>query len=61
MLLISNFFEPGPAQKLAERTGATLVILPAAVEGEDGLEDPVAFFEHLISGLEAAFRRAEAR
>jgi hypothetical protein len=61
VLLISNFFEPGPAEKLAERTGAKLAILPASVEGEEGLEDPVAFFEHLISGLDAAFRQAEAR
>ena len=54
MVLISNFFEPEHARRVAEASEARLVILPASVDGEDGLSDPFLFFEHLVTELEAA-------
>jgi zinc/manganese transport system substrate-binding protein len=59
-IVISNFFEPAPAQRIAERTGARVIVLPASVGGESGLDDPFLFFDHLVSSLQAAFEaRAE--
>lgn len=55
VLVISNFFEPAPAQRIAERTGARVVVLPASVAGEEGLDDPFTFFDHLIEELVTAF------
>lgn len=54
MVLISNFFEPEHARRVADASDAKLVILPASVDGEDGLSDPFLFFEHLVTELEAA-------
>jgi zinc/manganese transport system substrate-binding protein len=61
VILMSNYFEPGPAEKLAERTGAHLLILPASVEGEDEIEDPIALFDRLVAALDAAFQNGRAR
>lgn len=55
VLVISNFFEPGPAERIAERTGAQVVILPASVKGEEGLDDPFTFFDALVEDLVTAF------
>lgn len=57
LIVISNFFEPGPAEKLASRTGASLLVLPASVAGEDGLDNPIAFFDHLIEQLSKALAK----
>jgi zinc/manganese transport system substrate-binding protein len=54
LVLISNFFEPAAARRVAERAGADLLILPPSVEGEDGLDTPFAHFEYLVSQLESA-------
>ncbi|RKZ07288.1 zinc ABC transporter substrate-binding protein [bacterium] len=53
VVLISNFFEPGHAKRVAEASSATLLILPTSIDGEDGLDDPFLYFEHVVSSLEA--------
>lgn len=58
VIVMSNFFEPAPAERIASRTGAKLVVLPASVGGEDGTEDPFAFFDHLVGELASAFRES---
>lgn len=58
VLLASTFVSSGQLERLSSRTGAKLLVLPAAVGAEEGLADPVALFEHLVSQLEAAFREA---
>jgi zinc/manganese transport system substrate-binding protein len=57
LVMISNFFEPGPAEKIANDTGSRLIILPASVDGEDGLGDPFLLFEYLVTSIEDAFTR----
>jgi hypothetical protein len=52
LVLISNFFEPAHARRVAEASNATLAILPASVDGEDGLGDPFLYFEYVVSELE---------
>jgi ABC-type Zn uptake system ZnuABC Zn-binding protein ZnuA len=56
VVVISNFFEPGPARRVAETAGSQLVILPASVDGEDGLGDPFLFFEHVVDSIDNAFK-----
>jgi zinc/manganese transport system substrate-binding protein len=52
LVLISNFFEPAHAKRVADASDAHLMILPASVDGEDGLEDPFLYFEYIVSELE---------
>lgn len=59
LVLISNFFEPEPARRVAESTAAGLLILPASVRGEEGLDDPFRFFDRLVEGLAAGFGGAD--
>jgi ABC-type Zn uptake system ZnuABC Zn-binding protein ZnuA len=56
VVVISNFFEPGPAQRVAEAAGSQLVILPASVDGEDGLGDPFLLFDHIVDRIDNAFK-----
>lgn len=56
VVVISNFFEPGPAQRVAEAAGAQLVVLPVSVDGEDGLGDPFLLFDHIVDMIDNAFR-----
>jgi ABC-type Zn uptake system ZnuABC Zn-binding protein ZnuA len=47
-LIASSFIDPRIPSRVAGRTGATLVILPASVEGEESITDYFALFEHLV-------------
>jgi len=47
VILAADFVDLGAARRVAEETGATLVVLPASVEGEEGVET----FEDLFSTL----------
>lgn len=51
LVLISNFFEPAPARRVAADGEAELVILPASVEGVEGLDDPFAYFDYVVDHL----------
>jgi zinc/manganese transport system substrate-binding protein len=59
LVVISNFFEPAPARRVAEAAGAKLVILPASIDGEEGLDDPFLFFDHLVDALERGFQQED--
>ena len=61
LVMISNFFEPGAARRIAETAGAELAILPPSVGGEDGIDDPFSLFDHLVRELEGALARGAAR
>jgi zinc/manganese transport system substrate-binding protein len=54
VVLISNFFEPQHARRVAEASDAALLILPASIDGEEGLSDPFLYFEYVVSAFEAA-------
>jgi ABC-type Zn uptake system ZnuABC Zn-binding protein ZnuA len=47
-LIASSFIDPRIPQRVAGRTGATLVVLPASVEGEETITDYFALFDHLL-------------
>ena len=61
VVLISNFFEPGHARRVADASGARLVILPPSIEGVDGLDDPLKFFDYVVDTLGEAPPREEPR
>lgn len=55
LLLVDNYFDPSLPRKLAEETGAKLVIVPSQVGGEPGTETYFALIDHLLDRmLEAA-------
>lgn len=54
VVLISNFFEPQHARRVADASGADLLVLPASIDGEDGLSDPFLYFEHVVSAFASA-------
>lgn len=58
VLLASTFIHARQAKRLAERTGAQLLVLPAAVRADDHVADHLALFGFLVDELEKAFRRA---
>lgn len=51
LVLMSNFFERSRVEQLAERAGATLVVLPASVGGEEGVDDLFDLFDHLVGEI----------
>jgi zinc/manganese transport system substrate-binding protein len=55
VLLSSTFVDSAQLERLSEKTGAKLLVLPAAVGAEEQLDEPVPFFAHLVEELAAAF------
>ena len=55
VLICANHVEVKPAQRVADQTGAKLLVLPASVEGETGIDTYADLFEVLVSRLEDAF------
>ncbi len=54
LLLGATFDNTDPLERLAERTGTKLLVLPAAIGAIPGVETPVALFDHLVSELAQA-------
>ena len=61
VILQANYYEPKFSQLLAEKSGAKVLNLPAAVGGSPAAEDYIALFEVLVSQLEKAFPTAHAK
>jgi zinc/manganese transport system substrate-binding protein len=61
VVMAANFVDPGPARRVAEETGARVVILPASVEGEEGIDEPEDLFEVIVERLESAWNPKGAR
>lgn len=55
-LLVANFTNPNIPQSVAEKTGAQMVILPASVGGEPGIESYADLFESITAKLAEALR-----
>jgi len=49
LLLNANFYDPSASRKIAERTGAQLIVLPTSVGGEDGIERYPLLFDRILS------------
>lgn len=55
IVLTSTFSEPGRAQRFAERTGARVVTLPAAVNAIAGTADYLQLMDAIVERLATAF------
>jgi ABC-type Zn uptake system ZnuABC Zn-binding protein ZnuA len=60
VILTSNYFDPAKPQAIAERTGATAVIVPLGTGGEPGTASYEELIDTWISRLVTAFREAGA-
>lgn len=58
LILMSDFFERSRVEALAQRAGATLVVLPASVGGEEEVDDLFALFEMLVDEIASALEVA---
>ncbi len=54
VILMANFIDPKGARRVAEETGAQLIILPTSVGGDEKVESYLDLFEYIISQLERA-------
>lgn len=54
LLLGATFANTEPLERIAERTGTKLLVVPAAVGAIPGVETPVALFDHLVGKLAQA-------
>lgn len=59
LLLTACSTHPGPAKRVAESTGAELLILPPSVGGDEGAEDLFELFELITVRLDEIYRRGE--
>ena len=50
-LLVANFTNPGIPQSVANKAGARMVVLPASVGGEKGVETYAGLFESIVGKL----------
>ena len=57
VILQANFYEPKFSQLLAEKSGAKVLNLPAAVGGSPEAKDYITLFKVLVTQLEKAFPR----
>ncbi|MDA0746080.1 MAG: metal ABC transporter substrate-binding protein [bacterium] len=55
VIICSNFIDPKPAQHIAERTGATVLLLPISVGGESDIRTYTDLFETIVKQLEGIF------
>jgi zinc/manganese transport system substrate-binding protein len=54
LIVTENYYNPKPAQKLSEKTGAQYLILPTSVGGAPGVESYEQLFEFLIQKFSEA-------
>jgi zinc/manganese transport system substrate-binding protein len=55
IVICSNTVDPKPAEQVAERAGAQLLILPMSVGGEPGIETYADLFDTIVSQIASAF------
>ncbi len=51
LVLTSDYSDPKPAERVAEQAGAKLLVLPASVNGREGIETYADLFEVIVSQL----------
>ncbi len=57
LILVDNFYDPSLPNRVAEQTGAKVVLLPNQVEGEPGIKTYFDLIDHLISKMTAPLKR----
>jgi len=55
VLLAANYYARGQIERVAERTGATAVVVPQAVEGAEGVDDYFDLIDLWVRELAGAF------
>lgn len=48
LILVDNFYDPSLSNRVAQQTGAKMVLLPNQVEGEPGIKNYFDLINHLI-------------
>lgn len=51
LIIAENFYDPKPARELAQKTGATALILPGMVGGESAIKNYFDLFDFLVGKL----------
>ncbi|TMA09433.1 MAG: zinc ABC transporter substrate-binding protein [Deltaproteobacteria bacterium] len=57
LILVDNFYDPSLPNRIAQQTGAKVVLLPNQVEGEPGVKSYVDLIDHVISKTTAALKK----
>jgi ABC-type Zn uptake system ZnuABC Zn-binding protein ZnuA len=57
LILVDNFYDPALPNRIAEQTGAKVVLLPNQVEGEPGIKTYFDLIDHLIGKMTAPLKR----
>ena len=57
LILVDNFYDPSLPNRIAEQTGAKVVLLPNQVEGEPGIKTYFDLIDHIISKTTAALKK----
>ena len=53
LVIHANFVDPTACERVAGRTGAAVLSLPASVGGEEGLDEYADLFETIVTRLAA--------
>jgi len=56
LILVDNFYDPSLPNRIAEQTGAKVVLLPNQVEGESGIKTYFDLVDHVIQKTTAALK-----
>jgi len=57
LILVDNFYDPSLPNRIAEQTGAKVVVLPNQVEGEPGIRTYFGLIDHILQKTTATLRR----
>lgn len=57
LILVDNFYDPALPNRVAEQTGARVVLLPNQVEGEPGIKSYFDLIDHLIGKMTSALKK----
>ena len=57
LILVDNFYDPALPNRVAEQTGAKVVLLPNQVEGEPGIKSYFNLIDHLIGQMTSALKK----
>jgi len=57
LILVDNFYDPSLPNRIAEQTGAKVVLLPNQVEGEPGIKTYFDLIDHLIGKMTSSLKK----
>jgi zinc/manganese transport system substrate-binding protein len=57
LILVDNFYDPSLPNRIAEQTGAKVVLLPDQVAGEPGIKSYFDLIDHIIRQMTAALKK----